>query len=205
MLYLKSFRFASDDDESNFRFSFQQTCFDTFYPFGILTKNSLERIDFEPITILYGGNGCGKTTALNIIAEKLGITRESVFNRSSFLKDYLKYCRYQSSKAIPHDSRIVTSDDVFDFMLNLRAMNDGVDIRRNEMMEEYTRYKNKHVQMKSLDDYDEFKKAVLSKKTTQSQYVRNNLVRNVREHSNGESALLYFQEKNKGQCTVSFR
>ena len=49
--------------------------------------------------------------------------------------------------------------------------------------------------MKSLDDYDEFKKAVLSKKTTQSQYVRNNLVRNVREHSNGESALLYFQEK----------
>ena len=136
MLYLNSFRFASEDDESNFRFSLQRTCYDTFYPFGILTQNCLERIDFEPITILYGGNGCGKTTALNIIAEKLGITRESVFNRSSFLKDYLKYCHYQSSKAIPHDSRIVTSDDVFDFMLNLRAMNDGVDIRRNEMMEE---------------------------------------------------------------------
>lgn len=195
MLYLKSFRFATEDDESNFRFSLQRTCYDTFYPFGILTKNSLERIDFEPITILYGGNGCGKTTALNIIAEKLGITRESVFNRSSFLKDYLKYCYYQSSKAIPHDSRIVTSDDVFDFMLNLRAMNDGVDIRRNEMMEEYTQYKNKKIQMKSLEDYDELKKAVLSRKTTQSQYVRNNLVRNVREHSNGESALLYFQEK----------
>lgn len=30
---------------------------------------------------------------------------------------------------------------------------------------------------------------------TQSKYVRNNLMDNVREHSNGESAFLYFSEK----------
>ena len=71
-------------------------------------------LDFEPVTILYGGNGCGKTTALNIIAEKLGLERGTFFNRSNFFEDYLKYCDYETVSAIPNHSRIITSDDVFD-------------------------------------------------------------------------------------------
>ncbi len=37
---------------------------------------------------------------------------------------------------MPHGSRIITSDDVFDFMLNLRSINDGVDTRREELRSE---------------------------------------------------------------------
>lgn len=49
--------------------------------------------------------------------------------------------------------------------------------------------------MNSLDDYETLKKVNMAKTQTQSKFVRNNLSENIREHSNGESALLYFEEK----------
>ena len=63
-----------------------------FYPFQILSRHHFRRIDFAPVTILYGGNGTGKTTAINVIAEKLGLDRDSAFNRSNFFWDYLERC-----------------------------------------------------------------------------------------------------------------
>ena len=48
-------------------------------------------LDFESVTILYGGNGSGKTTVLNVIAEKLGLERDTLYNRSNFFEDYT-YC-----------------------------------------------------------------------------------------------------------------
>lgn len=51
------------------------TCFDTVYPFGIFTEKGLERIDFDRVTILYGSNESGKSTALNVIADKIGAVR----------------------------------------------------------------------------------------------------------------------------------
>lgn len=83
-MYLIQFQFPDADREFDFRLSIKRTCYDTMYPFGVLSKAKFEQIDFEPVTILYGGNGCGKTTALNVIAEKLGLTRESPYNRSNF-------------------------------------------------------------------------------------------------------------------------
>ncbi len=68
-----------------------------------------------------------KTTALNIIAETLRLERDTLYNRSSFFEDYTKLCSYQVFKPIPQTSRIVTSDDVFDYMLNLRNLNEGID------------------------------------------------------------------------------
>lgn len=198
-MYLSSFRFATKENEEDHRWAIKQTCYGSFYPFGILTKNGLRVLDFEPVTILYGGNGCGKTTALNIIAEKLGLERGTFFNRSNFFEDYLKYCDYDTELAIPKDSRIITSDDVFDFLLNLRCINDGIDYRREELFGEYFEDKHAQFQMKSLDDYEEMKRRQFAKRksTTQSKYVRARVMDNVREHSNGESAFLFFSEKIK--------
>ena len=92
---------------------------------------------FEPVTILCGGNGSGKTTALNVIGEALGLERDTLYNRSSFFDDYIKLCSYRLSKAPPAASRVITSDDVFDYVLNLRMMNEGIDMRREEMFEDY--------------------------------------------------------------------
>jgi predicted ATPase len=152
-------------------------------------------LDFEPVTILYGGNGSGKTTALNVIAEKLGLKRETVYNRSNFYEDYTRLCEYEVQGRIPKISRIITSDDVFDFIINLRNLNEGIDQKREELFQEYLDAKYSHFQMKSLDDYEELKKSYMAKTKTQSKFVRNRVMDNVREHSNGESAYLYFTEK----------
>ena len=152
-------------------------------------------LDFEPVTILYGGNGSGKTTALNVIAEKIGLKRESVYNRSNFFEDYTAMCNYETQMDIPQRSRIITSDDVFDFVLNLRCLNNGINNRREELFREYLENKYSHFRMKSLADYEQLKKSHMAHTKTQSRYVRSNLMDNVREHSNGESAYLYFSEQ----------
>ena len=136
-----------------------------------------------------------KTTALNVIAEKVGLKRDSLYNCSNFFEDYIRMCNFRTEKKITKESAIITSDDVFDFMLNLRSLNEGIDRKREELFEDYVERKYGHFQMWSLDDYEELKKVNAARSKTQSQYIRRNLSDNVREHSNGESAFLYFAEK----------
>lgn len=195
MVYLKVFTFPSGDREFDFFLKLQRTCYDSFYPFKVLSARSFERIDFEPITIFYGGNGSGKSTALNVIAEKAGIQRDSSFNKSNFYPDYINMCNMQLEAEIPEDSRIVTSDDVFDYMLNIRCLNEGIDQKREELFEEYLEAKYSHFVMESIDDYEQLKKVNSARSRTQSRFVRNQLMNNVREYSNGESAFKYFTEK----------
>ena len=197
MLYLSCFEFPDIEQEYDFIFRQKKTCYDTYYPFQILSKHQFHRIDFEPMTILYGGNGSGKTTALNVIGEKLGLHRDSLYNRSNFFEDYIQMCGMKLERQVPKDSAIITSDDVFDFMLNLRRINEGIDRKREELFEEYLQAKYNHFQMKSLDDYEQLKKVNAARSSTQSKYIRKTLSDNVREHSNGESAFLYFSEKIK--------
>ena len=195
MVYLSQFKFPHIEREYSFLMGIQRTCYDTVYPFKILSKHGLVQLDFEPVTILYGGNGSGKTTALNVIAEKLGLTRDTLYNRSNFFEDYTRMCSYKVEQKIPRHSCIITSDDVFDFMLNLRSLNDGINRKREDLFDEYLEAKYSHFQMRSLDDYEQLKKVNLARSKTQSKFVRTNLMDNVREHSNGESAFIYFSEK----------
>ena len=197
MIYLSHFSFPDREREYDFTMKQKRTCYDTVYPFLILSAHQLKMLDFEPVTILYGGNGSGKTTALNVIAEKLGLARDTLYNRSNFFEDYTKLCSFETVGKLPKDSRIITSDDVFDFMLNLRCINEGIDQRREELFDEYQEAKYAKFQMHSLEDYERLKKINEARRSTQSKFVRNSLQDNVREHSNGESAFLYFADKIK--------
>ena len=195
MIYLSSFTFPNDKKEYEFISDEKRTCFDSFYPFKVLTKHSFERIDFESITILYGGNGSGKSTALNVIAEKLDINRESLYNKSNYFPYFVDMCNYQLKDEVPRNSSIITSDDIFDYMLNIRNLNQGIDIKREKLFEEYLDAKYSNFTLKSMKDYDQLKKMNNSRRKTQSTFVRENLIDNVREYSNGESAFKYFIEK----------
>ena len=197
MIYLSQFSFPDIEEEYDFLMAQARTCYDSYYPFQIISKHRLRMLDFEPVTFLYGGNGSGKTTVLNCIAEKLRLNRDTRFNRTDFFEDYTRMCSYTADYGIPAESRIITSDDVFDFILNMRAINDGIDEKREELFEEYLDAKYSDFRMKSLEDYDRLKKVNMARRKTQSRYVRNNLMDNAREHSNGESAFLYFSEKIK--------
>lgn len=190
MLYLNEFHFTSRIDEEKEMEEVMET---NFYPFRLLSKRDFFHISFEPITILYGGNGSGKTTALNVIAEAMRLRRETPYNRGMFFDRYVRHCRYEAKK-IPAASAIITSDDVFDYMLNLRKINERVDERREELAEEYAS-KLKPFRLRSMKDYEEFKIRHEARTGSMNQYIRRRLSENVRTQSNGESALFYFSNK----------
>lgn len=170
-----------------------RTCFTNYYPFHVFDNWEEVTLSFAPITVFYGGNGSGKTTLLNLIGEKLKLERRSDFNRSSFFQDFVDLCRCESRR-IPADSRVLTSDDVFDDLLDLRALNQGVDRERADLLAEYKVLRYEDFQMKSLADYDQLKKVVQAKRkqASGSDFVRRNIGGNVRGKSNGETAFRYF-------------
>lgn len=194
MQFLNSFTFPTDEQEFDVMLAIKRQCYDSFYPFKVLSAKGLHKVSFEPITIFYGGNGCGKTTALNIIAEYLNLNREALYNRSNFFEQYIALCDVDQNGSLPLNSRIITSDDVFDYMLNVRSINEGIDLKREQLFDEYLEAKYARFKMNSLDDYDQLKKVNLSRRKTQSKYVKETLMDNIVEKSNGESAFRYFTE-----------
>ncbi len=95
------------------------------------------------------------------------------------------------------DSTVITSDDVFDYIFDLRTLNEGVDVKREKLLSEYTELKYSSFQMKSLDDYEQLKKVNTARRVSGSEFARRNVMKNVPEQSNGESAFMYFTNKIK--------
>ena len=109
MIYLESFKFPTFEQEDKALIDYYHYDLDSLeesyfhkdvsgnYPFGVLSDHSLRSLDFAPITILYGGNGSGKSTALNVISEVLGIKRNAAYNTTVMMKRYCKtvqlHCR----------------------------------------------------------------------------------------------------------------
>lgn len=192
MIYLRAFEFPDDGQEFDYILEIKRKCYASFYPFKVLSRRRFERIDFEPVTILYGGNGSGKSTALHVIAQKAGLAQEAAFNRTCFFEDYVGLCRMELAGEIPKGSCLIASDDVFDHMLRVREMNEGIDRRREDAFEEYLEAKRGRVQLRSMADYDDLRRQNQARRMTQSRYVREEVGMNVRTFSNGESAFQYF-------------
>lgn len=202
MQYMSAFDLPTLGDESEFvvtNTKFDMTCYtvNNPYPFHIFPQKGLAHIDFSPITIFCGGNGCGKSTLLNVIAEKLSLTRTALFNATPFFGDYLNMCRAELAhkNSIPKESRIITSDDVFDFLLDVRRINQGIESDRQALFTEWKTYRGDGFQMSSLADYDELKKRNKARHTTRSAYAHRYLPDELKGASNGESAYAYFTDK----------
>ncbi len=174
-----------------------RTCYSNFYPFQVFDNWEEETFSFEPITVLYGGNGSGKTTLLNLIGEKLRLERRSVFNSSSFFQNFVDLCGARGKA--PMGSLVLTSDDVFDDLLDLRALNQGIDRERTDLLTEYKDLRESGFQMNSLADYDQLKKVVRAtrKGASGSSFVKESIGKNVRGKSNGETAFRFFTDRIK--------
>ena len=201
MIYLRRFSLPTEGDEINFlarSFENKRTCYTSRYPFGIFLNREVPALELETVTILCGGNGSGKTTALNLMGEKLGLRRGTVFNRSSFFGDYLKLCQAETAPAFRdarESSRVITSDDVFDYLLDLRCMNENIDNRRRELLAEYAGARYAKFQMRSMEDVDRLRQVVDAQRRTGSRYVRDRVMNDVVEKSNGESAFAFFTKE----------
>lgn len=196
MVYLQDFALPGDGAEEGFGMSIRRTCHPSYYPFGVFYNRKLPRFTFAPITIFYGGNGSGKSTILNALAENLGLRRSAIYNKSEFFTEYVRMCSAEYSR-LPQGSRIITSDDVFDYLLDIRNLNENLDHKRSELLGEYTLAKYNAFQLRSMDDYERLKSKVDAQRKTQSGYVRGRLMNGIRERSNGESAITYFTEQIK--------
>lgn len=207
MLYLKEFKLASAEDEVDYILSKELTKLDMQcysgnpYPFKLFPDKGLERLCFDTVTVLYGGNGSGKSTVLNVIAEKLRIARTAPFNYTPYFEEYLRMCRYElafGTSETPRLSKHISSDDVFDFLLDMRSINEGIGHRREELFEEYARYTDPtqpSFRMTSLDDYNELKRRNRARHQTKSAYTSAHLPRELEWRSNGESAFAYFTQE----------
>ena len=96
------------------------------YPYNVFKDKDIEPFVFSSITILYGNNGSGKSTILNIIANKLKLKGKEYATANSFgIVDYCgqfsNECRYSLAddertgkvfKKVPASSRYIKSEDI---------------------------------------------------------------------------------------------
>lgn len=150
MIYLEQFRFPTVKQEDSCikdismspTYDIYSYC-DNIYPFKITTGLDLYSLDFEPITLLCGGNGCGKSTILNIIGRKLCANRHSLYNTTKYMETFISLCKYTATPLLAGDElfneerrirryeydimkycHVITSDDIFQWMLELRMTNE---------------------------------------------------------------------------------
>ncbi len=202
MVYLEKLTLPTEQQELQVVMGEKRTVFNTGYPFKVFPVKELRQVEFAPITIFCGGNGSGKTTLLNILGQKLNAMRHSQFNDSPFFVRYVELCSIRGSR-IPGDCQLLTSDDVFDYMLQMRSLNAGIDSHREQMVREYADMRRRvqlepeYRQLKGLDDYDRWKEvlAASSRHKTQSQFLKERVARNIDLYSNGETAMRYFTER----------
>lgn len=206
MRYLESFTLPDDRQEGMYLMSqppeLEAPCYDTTnaYPFKLFAQKGLHTIDFSDVTVFYGGNGSGKSTLLNLIAEKLRLRRSAPFNTSPCMEAYLSFCRYGLRKRfdpIASESAIITSDGVFDFLLDIRTMNDEGTKQREALFEDFKglRKAAEGYTMESLADYETLKQMQEVRKHGAASYVAARTPRPLPMKSNGESAFLYFTQK----------
>ena len=96
----------------------------------------------------------------------------------------------------PAEIKVVSSDDVFDYLLDIRSINNHINRRKDILGEEWI--KNKYTSSDySINDYEKIKASYDARHQTQSAYIRNRLSNNLVEQSNGESALMFWEREIK--------
>ena len=172
------------------------------YPFDFFEKT--KKFTFDNLTIFYGNNGCGKSTILNLIASSLKLQRRSDVNTSPFFNlfcdNLCKVSTHSDFDDIGRQAEIITSDDVFKHILLLRERNKTITKERNSAIDYIFEFKAAHSrgdyvpphQANSIDECIERSQLYRQLKQSSSYYVRKHSSHNMRNHSNGESALEFF-------------
>lgn len=180
MIYLSSFK-LSDRNVKN----------PNIYPYNVFRRKDMDPFIFAPITVLYGNNGSGKSTILNIIANKLMLTGKEYATSNSF--GIVDYCGKFSSECqfsygedefgnlfrrFPENSRFIKSEDILYEIKKIQQrqiLSDGM---------EYNYMKNGHSH-KEAEEYFQTREG-----RHQIEYIEFAQ----EKYSNGETAMKFFEE-----------
>lgn len=159
MIYLSSFLF-SDKTVRN----------PNIYPYNVFARKTEKVLLFDPITILYGNNASGKSTMLNIIANKLKLEGQeyascNMFGTTPYFMQFVDECQYSPGEdedggtlAIPRRSRYVKSEDILYEIKKIQqeqVLEDGYvyeHIRRGMPKEQRENLKNSYKMKKDLEN-----------------------------------------------------
>lgn len=110
MIYLSTFKLCS-----------KKLSNPNIYPYNVFANKNEKCFVFDKITIFYGNNACGKSSLLNIIANKLKLAgKEQVNYARPYFDEFIEDCTYglgenevgEIRRWIPGKSRYIKSEDI---------------------------------------------------------------------------------------------
>lgn len=207
MIYLDSFRFPTLEREDEFLsnyYSYNSYGPQSHYPFEVLSLKGLTSLDFSEITVLYGGNGSGKSTALNVIANKLKLSRASAYNKGDLQNEYLKMCSYVKGELddleeLRDRATFMSSDDIFRYMLDNRKKNESIRKRTDSTLFDYFQLKKttsipRHFNFETGEGLDKLEEIKHARKMSPSEYLKEKIGERTALFSNGETGFMKFIE-----------
>lgn len=207
MIYLDSFRFPTLEREDEFLsnyYSYNSYGPQSHYPFEVLSLKGLTSLDFSEITVLYGGNGSGKSTALNVIANKLKLSRASAYNKGDLQNEYLKMCSYVKGELddleeLRDRATFMSSDDIFRYMLDNRKKNESIRKRTGSTLFDYFQLKKttsipRHFNFETGEGLDKLEEIKHARKMSPSEYLKEKIGERTALFSNGETGFMKFIE-----------
>lgn len=154
------------------------------YPYNVFANKDEKNLVFDKITIFYGNNACGKSSLLNIIANKLKlIGKEDVIVDfcESYLEKFIDECTYglgenergETQKSIPENSRYIKSEDI---MYEIKKIQQDAILREGYIYEHAKKGYNRE-QLEELKSSSKMQRNIERIKFAQEKY------------SNGETSL----------------
>ena len=202
MIYIDTIKFPSSEDINNYYLS--------TYPWTIFSENGLENMTLKDVTILYGNNGSGKTTILNLIASKIEAKRNvEIFKDIQYLDkgieihpydDFIQYMQLEMYKdennklQVPQNKELITSDDIFKTINDRKRHNNRAVLEIKEARNKHKEIIEKGYSYKSDEDYDDLIKLLEVRSLSKKKYAEKYATSKEQMKSNGETALEVFMK-----------